>query len=126
MANRKLFNSKNVVNLLETLINQGSVDLAIQIINVSELKSLLPKIKEILKRKNLKLEDYKQVKVYSKTELKDEALKEISKALKVDVNGGKIIIDKNMSAGVRVKSGDKLIDASLYTMLQNGLEELLK
>ena len=31
-----------------------------------------------------------------------------------------------MSAGVRVKIGDKLIDASLYTMLQKGLEELLK
>ena len=127
MANRKLFNSKNIVNLLETLVDAGKVDLAMQIINVSELKNLLPKLAEILKRKNLKLQDYQQTKIYSKTELKDEALESIAKVLKVEVGGGaKIIIDKNMSAGVRVKIGDKLIDASLYTMLQQGLEELLK
>ena len=127
MVNRKLFNSKNIVNLLETLVDAGKVDLAMQIINVSELKNLLPKLAEILKRKNLKLQDYQETKIYSKTELKDEALAEIAKVLKVEVGGGtKIIIDKNMSAGVRVKTGDKLIDASLYTMLQKGLEELLK
>ncbi len=137
MANRKLFNSKNIVNLLETLVDAGKVDLAMQILQVSELKNLLPKLAEILKRKNLKLQDYAQAKIYSKTELKDEALHEIARRLGLvspPLEGGvaagrgglKIIIDKNMSAGVRVKTGDKLIDASLYTMLQKGLEELLK
>ena len=83
MANRKLFNSKNIVNLLETLVDAGKVDLAMQIINVSELKNLLPKLAEILKRKNLKLQDYQQTKIYSKTELKDEALESIAKVLKI-------------------------------------------
>lgn len=127
MANRKLFNSKNIVNLLENLVDAGKADLALQILQVSELKNLQPKLIEILRRKNLKLQDYNQVKIYSKTELKDEALRAIAVKLNVDVGGDtKIIIDKNMSAGVKVKTGDKLIDASLYTMLEKGLEELLK
>ena len=125
MANKKLFNSKNIANLIQTLLDNDKDDLAMQILKASELKNLLPNIVEILKRKNLKLEDYKVTKIYSKTELKEETLKEIGKILNINTQGAKIIIDTQMSAGVKVKSQDRLIDATLSSMLQKGLEELL-
>lgn len=126
MANRKLFNSKNIVHLIETLLDAGKADLVMQILNVKELNNLLPRINAIFKLRNLKMQDFAQTKIYSKTELKEEVLKSLGEHLNINVNGAKIIIDENMSAGVKVKTESKLIDASLATMLQNGIEELLK
>ncbi len=125
MSAKKLFNSKNIANLIQTLLDNGKEDLAMQILKASELKNLLPNIAEILKRKNLKLEDYKATKIFSKTELKAKALEEIGQVLKINTESSKIIIDDKMSAGVKVKAGDRLIDATLSSMLQKGLEELL-
>lgn len=125
MANKKLFNSKNIANLIQTLLDNNKDDLAMQILQASEIKSLLPNVLQVLKRKNLKLEDYKATKIYSKTELKAKTLEEIGKILNISTKGSKIIIDEKMSAGVKVKAGDRLIDATLENMLQKGLEELL-
>jgi F0F1-type ATP synthase delta subunit len=125
MANRKLFNSKNIVNLIENLLQNGKQDLVMQILKKNELKNLLPKIIEILERKSLKETDYKLTKIFVKTELSSEALQKIGENLNIDTKGAKIIIDRNMSAGAKIKSRDRLIDASLETMLQKGIEELL-
>ncbi len=125
MANRKLFNSKNIVYLIETLLSQGKEDLVVNILNSKELKGLTPNILQILSRKNIKLKEYDSTKIYSKTELRKEVLESLSSKLDIDTKGAKIIIDENMSAGVKIKSRSRLIDATLSTMLEKGIKELL-
>ena len=126
MANRKLFNSKNITYLIENLLDKGQVDLVMQILQSKELKSLSPNILDLLKRRQIKIEDYNQTKVYSKTEIAQKVLEQIGSQTGIDIAGAKIIIDENMSAGVKIKSRDRLIDASLSTMLRKGLEELIE
>lgn len=126
MANKKLFNSKNIAILIETLINSGKEDLVMQILQSQELKSLAPNILEVLKRKQVKIEDFNQTKIYSKTELKEKVLEQIASSTGINTQGAKIIIDEKMSAGIKIKSRDRLVDASLATMLEKGLEELLE
>ncbi len=125
MANRKLFNSKNIANLIENLLENGKHDLVLGIFKRNEVTNLLPKILEILKRKSLKETDYKLTKIFVQTELSEEALKKVSSAVNLDLSSAKIIIDRDMSAGAKIKTRDRMIDASLETMLQKGLEELL-
>ncbi len=125
MTNRKLFNSKNIVYLIENLLQSGKEDLVMQILKQKELKSLTPNILNLLKKKDLKLEDYNATKIYSKTELKKEVLESLSLSLGIETKGAKIIIDESMSAGVRIKSRNRLLDATLSTMLQKGVEELI-
>lgn len=125
MANIKTFNSKNLSKQIQSLIRLGKEDLVMQILQANELKRLLPNILDILKREEIKKEEYQSTKIYSKTNISDEALKDLQKILEVDTKKTKIIIDGNMSPGVKVKSGDKIVDATLETMLQKKLEELL-
>jgi F0F1-type ATP synthase delta subunit len=126
MANKKTFNSKNLTSQLETLLSLGKADLVVDILKINELKGLLPNILKTLKRKSDKKGDFEQTKIYSKTELDQTLLKQLEESLKVDTKNAKIIIDQNMSAGVKIKSGGQMIDATLETMLTESVEKLLK
>lgn len=128
MASKKDFNSKNLSNQMQTLINLGKGDLVMEILKAKELQSLLPNILNSLKRKRQIKSDYYQTKIFSKTDLDKDILKKLEDTLKIDITSAeksaKIIIDENMSAGVKLKSGDMLIDATLETMLQKAIENL--
>ncbi len=126
MANKKTFNSKNLTSQLETLLPLGKADLVVDILKINELKGLLPNILKTLKRKSDKKGDFEQTKIYSKTELDQTLLNQLEESLKVDTKNAKIIIDQNMSAGVKIKSGGQMIDATLETMLTESVEKLLK
>lgn len=126
MANKKTFNSKNLTSQLETLLSLGKADLVVDILKINELKGLLPNILKTLKRKSDKKGDFEQTKIYSKTELDQTLLNQLEESLKVDTKNAKIIIDQNMSAGVKIKSGGQMIDATLETMLTESVEKLLK
>lgn len=125
MANHKTFNSKNLSAQIETLIKLGKVDLVVDILKAKELRGLLPNILNTLKRKEDKKADFEQTKIYSKTDLGPDLLKKLEETLSVDTKSAQIIIDENLSAGLKIKSGGRLIDATLETMLQHEVEKLL-
>lgn len=125
MANSKNFNSKNIARQIQSLVLAGKENLALEILKAEELKGLLPQVLQILKRQDEKKNEFNQTKIYSKTSLDKENLKKIEDLLRVDTKDAQIIIDKNMSAGVRIKSKDMLVDATLETMIQNSIEKLL-
>lgn len=122
---KKSFNSKNLAVQIQSLISLGKSDLVMDLLKIDELKNLLPNILDILKRKNGKDTDYNQTKIYSKTGVDQDLLKKLEKILKIDTGtqteSAKMIIDENMGAGIRIKKGDKLVDATLETMLKNSL-----
>lgn len=122
---KKFFNSKNIVLLIEKLIDSGKTDLALQILSLDKLKGLLPNVLEILKRKSVRLSEEEKTKIFSKTDLDEKTVQNILNALGLGTSQKKIIIDKEMGAGVKVKTRNRLLDASLDTMLKNGVEELL-
>jgi F0F1-type ATP synthase delta subunit len=78
-----------------------------------------------LKKKSEKKENFEQTKIYSKTDVDQELLKKLETTLSVDTKKAKIIIDKNLSAGLRIQSGGKVVDATLETMLEKAIEKLL-
>ena len=45
--------------------------------------------------------------------------------LKIDTENSQIIIDKNLSAGIKIKSGGKVVDATLETMLENEIAKII-
>jgi F0F1-type ATP synthase delta subunit len=121
----KTFNSKNLSKQIEQLISLGKVSLAIDILKAKELSRLLPNILNTLKKKNEKKKDFEQTKIYSKTDLDKSVLEKLEKNLSIDIKSSKLIIDETMSAGVKIKAGDKLVDATLETMLENAIEDII-
>jgi F0F1-type ATP synthase delta subunit len=126
MANSKIFNSKNISKQIEALLSLGKVDLAVDILKSEEIRSLLPNILNTLKRKSKKQEDFQTTKIFTKTDLDKDLLKELGEILKVDTSNAKIIIDQNISAGIKLRSGDRYIDATLDTMLENAIQSITK
>lgn len=125
MSTKKNFNSKNLSIQIESLLMIGKTDLVMDILQAKELKGLLPNILKTLKRKQERKADFDQTKIFSKTDVDKEVLKKLEKTLSIEEKNTKIIIDNNLSAGIKIKSGGKVIDATLETMLQNQIEKLL-
>ncbi len=125
MANTKNFTSKNLAIQIESLLKLGKFDLAMDILKAKEIKGLLPNILKTLKRKARKKEDFEQTKIYSKTSLNKNILEKLQKILKVDTANSQIIIDKNLSAGIKIKSNGKVIDATLEIMLEKEIEKII-
>jgi len=63
-------------------------------------------------------------KVYTKTKISEDVIENILKGENINSKNLKIIIDDKMSAGIKIKAGDKLIDATYSTMLKNELNKI--
>ncbi len=125
MANAKNFTSKNLSIQIENLLKIGKVDLVVDILKAKEIQNLLQNILKILKRKSDKKEDFEKTKIYSKTSLNKNILEKLQEILKIDTENSQIIIDKNLSAGIKIKSGGKVVDATLETMLENEIAKII-
>lgn len=125
MANIKNFTSKNLSTQIESLLKIGKFDLALEILKAREIQNLLPNILKTLKRRTEKKEDFKKTKIYSKTSLNKNLLEKLQEILKIDTENSQIIIDKNLSAGIKIKSGGKVVDATLETMLENEIAKII-
>ena len=125
MANTKNFTSKNLTTQIESLIKLGKFDLAVDILKAREIQGLLSNILKTLKRKMSKREDFEQTKIYSKTSLNGKLLEKLQEVLKIDTSNSQIIIDKNLSAGIKIKSGGKVVDATLETMLEKEIAKII-
>jgi F0F1-type ATP synthase delta subunit len=89
------------------------------------LQGLLPNILKTLRKKSDKQDDLAQTKIFSKTSVDEELLKKLEKTLAIDTKNAKIIIDKNLGAGMIIKSGGLVVDASLETMLEKAIAKII-
>jgi len=124
MANKKFYNSKNIAKQIIDLEKSGKSDLAIKILQQKELRNLSRNILNILGRSTQKLDNYNMTKVYTKTKISEDVIENILKGENINSKNLKIIIDDKMSAGIKIKAGDKLIDATYSTMLKNELNKI--
>ncbi len=124
MANKKIYNSKNIAKQIIDLEKSGKSDLAIKILQQKELRNLSRNILNILGRSTQKLDNYNMTKVYTKTKISEDVIENILKGENINSKNLKIIIDDKMSAGIKIKAGDKLIDATYSTMLKNELNKI--
>lgn len=124
MANKTIYNSKNIAKQIIDLEKSGKSDLAIKILQQKELKNLSRNILNILGRSTQKLDNYNMTKVYTKTKISEDVIENILKGENINSKNLKIIIDDKMSAGIKIKAGDKLIDATYSTMLKNELNKI--
>lgn len=122
----KKLSSKNISSHIYSLLLAGRVDLAMDILKAKELASMLPNILNLIKRINAKSKEKNKTKIYSKTDIDKLILKKLEKILAIDVGESNIIIDDAMSAGIKIKSKDVSIDATIDAMLKNAIDKILK
>lgn len=86
------------------------------VVKKRHLDFLLPDVYKLLKAKNIRFSDMNEIIVESPFEIGDEAKQSIEK--KLDLKIDKTKINKEMIAGFRVYTKDKILDASLDTLLK--------
>ena len=122
---KKNFNSKNIANKIENLVALGNTALAVDILEAKELKHILPNLLKTLKRKTQKKNEFEQTKIYSKTDIDKNTLKKLEKTLSINLKNTKIIIDESVGVGIKIKVKDKLVDASMETMLESAINKII-
>jgi F0F1-type ATP synthase delta subunit len=125
MQKKNQFNSKNVARILENLLNEGKFELVGKILKDENFAFLSSNILNTLKRKLSKKSDYLRTRIFSATSIGKQTLDTITKKYNISENDTEIVIDKNLGPGVKIKSGDLKVDATLKSMLEAKVNQLL-
>ncbi len=107
-------NSKYLAKLI--LDNQDNFQKVLEIVKKYKLEKLLPSTLSVVDKIQNREENRNKIKVESAVELDTNSKNEIEKLVNGKID--KLSIDKNLIAGFKVYTREKIIDASLANMLK--------
>jgi F0F1-type ATP synthase delta subunit len=107
-------NSKYLAKLI--IDNQGNFQKVLEIVKKYKLEKLLPSTLSVIGKIQNREENRNKIKVESVVELDTNSKNEIEKLVNGKID--KLSIDKNLIAGFKVYTREKIVDASLANMLK--------
>jgi F0F1-type ATP synthase delta subunit len=124
MQKGKFLNAKNLAEKIKILVDKGQENLALALLESSEIRPFLNQITSILKRQKGKLEEYNTCKILTSNELSEEALESILKSVNYKTEDKLIkIVSPQLGVGAFVTYRGLNIDATLSTMVKRVLKK---